>query len=508
MKLESFNPNTHKKIGEIEKTNPSQVEEIVQKAKKAQFDWSNIRIDERIKILKNVKSIIYQNRDEIAKIITEENGKPLFESYSTEIIPTLSLFNYYIKNSKKFLKPHYERIKLPVMIHKKSWIEYVPYGVVGIISPWNYPLLLPMGQIIPALIAGNAVIFKPSEWTPLVGKKIEEIFVEAKLPENVFNIIYGEAEIGQALVQSSIDKLFFTGSTKVGKLISIAASEKLLPVSLELSGKDPAIILEDADLERTVMGILWGSLMNAGQTCVSVERVYVSEKIFDEFLSKLIDEIKKLNNYSGSDYYDFSNIKLQKQVEIIKDHIEDALSKGARILFGGKIENNFVQPTILVDVNHSMKVMREETFGPIIPVMKFKAIEEAIELANDSDYGFSASVWTKNISLGKSIAKKIQAGSVLINDCISHFGAGEAVIGGIKMSGTGRVHSKSGLMEMVYEKYYNYDSLTWQKKLWWFKYDKKSTEKIKSATVFLFDKKLLKRLISGIKVLPELFRRQ
>ena len=507
MKLESFNPNTHQKIGEVEKTEPSQVEEIVQKAKQAQSVWSNLKIDERIKILKKAKSILYQNRDDIAKIISEENGKPLFESYSTEIIPTLSLFNYYIKNAKKFLKPHYERIKLPVMIHKKSWIEYVPYGVVGIISPWNYPLLLPMGQIIPALIAGNTVVFKPSEWTPLVGEKIKQIFDEAGLPEYVFNIIHGEAEIGQALVQSSIDKLFFTGSTKVGRLISIAASEKLLPVSLELGGKDPAIVLADADLDRAVYGILWGSLMNAGQTCVSIERVYVDGKIYDAFLSKLVDEIRKLNNYSGNEYYDYSNIKLPKQVDIIKEHIDDALSKGAKIFYGGKIENNFVQPVILVDVNHSMKVMKEETFGPVIPVMKFNTLDEAIELANDSDYGLSASVWTKNIELGKSIAKRILAGSVLINDCISHFGAGEAVIGGIKMSGTGRVHSRSGLMEMVYEKYYNYDTLTWQKKMWWFKYDKKSTEKIKSATDFLFSENLLKRLTSGLKVLPELFKK-
>ncbi|NPV10292.1 MAG: aldehyde dehydrogenase family protein [Ignavibacteria bacterium] len=507
MKIESYNPNSKQKIGEFEKTDPSRVEEIVQKARQAHLKWNSLTIDKRIDFLKKAKSILYRNREKIAKLITEENGKPIFESYSTEIIPTLSLFDYYIKNSKKFLRPHYERIKLPVMIHKKSWIEYVPFGVVGIISPWNYPLLLPMGQIIPALIAGNSVVFKPSEWTPLVGQKIKEIFDEAGLPENVFNIIFGEAEIGKALVESSIDKLFFTGSTKVGKIISKAASEKLLPVSLELGGKDPAIVLADADLDRAVYGILWGSLMNAGQTCVSIERVYVDEKIYDNFLSRLIDEIKKLTPYSNSEFYDYSNIKLTKQVEIIKEHIEDALSKGAKILYGGKIENNFVQPTILIEVNHSMKVMREETFGPVIPIMKFKTIDEAIELANDSDYGLSASIWTKNISLGKSIAKKIQAGSVLINDCISHFGAGEAVIGGIKMSGTGRVHSKSGLMEMVYEKYYNYDKLTWQKKMWWFKYDKHSTEKIKAATEFLFGDNLLRRMLSGLKVLPALFKK-
>jgi succinate-semialdehyde dehydrogenase/glutarate-semialdehyde dehydrogenase len=508
MKLISTNPNTREVIGEIQKTKPEEISSIIQKAREAQKDWFEKNLNERIKYLKVAKGILYEKREEFANLITLENGKPLFESYSTEIIPTLSLFDYYIKNSKKFLKPHYERIKLPVLLHKKSWIEYIPYGVVGIISPWNYPLLLPMGQIIPALIAGNSVVFKPSEWTPFVGKKIEELFKLANLPENVFQVVYGEAEIGEALVKSEINKLFFTGSTKVGKIISRVAAEKLLPLSLELGGKDPAIVLGDADIERAAMGISWGALMNAGQTCVSVERVYVQEKIYEAFLEELTDRISKLQPFNNSMYYDYSRIKLDKQVDIIREHLNDALSKGAKIYYGGKIENNFVEPTILVDVNHSMIVMKEETFGPVIPIMKFSSLEEAINLANDCNYGLSASIWTKNISLGKQIARKIEAGSVLINDCISYFGAGEAVVGGIKFSGSGRVHSRSGIMEMVYEKYFNTDSLTWQKKLWWFNYTPKSTEKIKHATKFLFDKNLITKLASGLKVLPELFRKK
>lgn len=507
MLIESYNPNSNEKIGEIFKTKPREVSSIVEKARTIQNDFKNLPLKKRLKYITKLKELIYQNREGISQLISQENGKPLFESYSTEIIPTLSIINYYLKNSKKFLKPHKERIKLPVMIHKKSWIEYEPFGVVGIISPWNYPLLLPMGQIIPALIAGNAVVFKPSEWTSLVGKKIDELVNSTGLPEGIFNTIYGEADVGEALVKSSIDKLFFTGSTAVGKIIAKTAAEKLLPVSLKLGGKDSAIVLEDADLDRTIQGILWGSLMNAGQTCVSIERVYVYEKIFDAFITKLIDNLKSLKSFTDSNFYDYSNIKLTKQVEIIKNHIEDAISKGAKILFGEKIEGNYVQPTLLVDVNHSMKIMQEETFGPVIPVMKFKSIDDAINLVNDSNYGLSASVWTKNIKLGIQIAKKIKSGSVLINDAISYFGAGEAIVGGIKMSGTGRVHSRSGLMEMVYEKYYNSDSFTWQKKLWWFNYSKKRTEKIVAATEFLFDGNIFKKLLRGIQVLPELFKK-
>lgn len=508
MNLVSTNPNTMEVIGEITCTEINSFNTLIEKSKAAQSYWKEITIDNRIKIFKRVKEILYNEREEIARLITKENGKPLFESYSTEIIPTLSILNYYIKNARKFLKPHFERIKIPVMIHKKSWIEYEPYGVVGIISPWNYPLLLPMGRIIPALISGNAVIFKPSEWTPLVGEKIDRLFKSAGLPENVLQTIYGGAEIGEALVKSNIDKLFFTGSTRVGRIISKTAAEKLLPVSLELGGKDPAIVLPDADLDRAAMGIVWGSVMNAGQTCVSVERVYVHEQIFESFLNKLIELVSQLKAFDNSPYYDYSNIKLQAQVDIIREHIEDAISKGAKIIYGGKFDKNKVEPTILIDVNHSMKVMKEETFGPLIPVMKFKTIEEATALANDCDYGLSASVWTKNISLGKSIARKIQSGSVLINDCISYFGAGEAVVGGIKMSGTGRVNSRSGIMEMVFEKYYNYDTFTWQKKLWWFNYSEKSTKIIKEATQFLFDKNPLRKLISGVTVFPELLKRK
>ena len=507
MKIVSTNPNTKEVIGEITTTNVEEIYVLVEKAKEAQLKWKELKLVERLNYIKKVKKIIYSQREHLAQIISQENGKPIFESYSTEIIPTLNIIDYYLKKSKKFLKPHYERIKLPVMIHKKSWIEYEPYGVIGIISPWNYPLFLPMGQIIPGLIAGNAVIFKPSEWTPLTGKMIDDIFKEVNLPENIFQTIYGDSVIGSALVKSNIDKLFFTGSTIVGKIISKEAAEKLLPISLELGGKDPAIVLNDADLERAAMGITWGAIMNAGQTCVSIERVYVQKNIYDSFLKKLVEYISKLQPFNNSPYYDYSRIKLQKQVDLIREHIDDAISKGAKIFYGGRIDGNFVEPTILIDVNHNMKVMQEETFGPVIPIMKFNSIEEAIQFANDCKYGLSASIWTKNISFGKSIAKKIQAGSVIINDCISYFGAGEAIVGGIKMSGTGRVHSRSGMMEMVYEKYYNYDRLTWQKKLWWFNYNNYSTKKIKEATEFLFDSKLIKKIIAGIKVIPELFRR-
>lgn len=508
MKLSSIDPNTHQLIGEVTVTEIKNIPSLIEKSKEAQLHWKEIPIETRLRIFKKVKEILYESREEIAHIITKENGKPLFESYATEIIPALSILDYYIKNSKEFLKPHFERIKIPVMIQKKSWIEYEPYGVIGIISPWNYPLLLPIGQIVPALIAGNSVIFKPSEWTPLTGEKIDKLFKSAGLPENVFITIYGGSDNGEALVKSNIDKLFFTGSTRVGKIIAKTAAERLLPISLELGGKDAAIILDDADLDRAAMGITWGAIMNTGQTCVSIERVYVQEKIFDSFLKRIIEFVSQLKVFDNSLYYDYSKIKLQTQVDTIREHIEDALAKGAKIIYGGKIEHNFVQPTILIDVNHSMKVMREETFGPVIPIMKFKTIEKAISLANDCNYGLSASIWSKNISLSKSIAKKIQAGSVLVNDCISYFGAGEAVVGGIKMSGNGRVHGRSGIMEMVYEKYYNQDPFTWQKKLWWFNYTEKSTQLIKEATQFLFDKNLFRKLFLGMKVLPELFRKR
>lgn len=507
MILKSYSPNTNEFLGEVARTQLSQIPTIVERAKISQINWRDVGISHRINLMKKVKRRLLNEYEEISELISKENGKPLAESISSEIIPSLSILNYYISKSPKYLKPKYERIKLPVMIHKKSWIEYEPWGVVGIISPWNYPLLLPLGQIIPALIAGNAVIFKPSEFTPLIGKYIEKLFNESGLPNSVFNVIYGESDVGQALVQSDIDKLFFTGSTNVGKIISKITADKLLPVSLELGGKDAAIVLEDADLERTAQGIVWGALTNAGQTCVSVERIYAHEKIHNELLNKMIEKVTNLKLSNEYEYYDISALKNLREVEKVKNQIEDAVSKGAKIIYGGTvIKNNLFAPAILTDVTHDMKVMNEETFGPIIAIQKFSTIDEAIELANRSNYGLSASVWTKNISLGKEIARKIKSGSVLINDCISYFGACEAVVGGIKESGTGRVHGRSGLMEMVYEKYYNSDSFTWQKKLWWFNYGKKETNNLKDALIFLYGKNIFKRLISGIKILPALFK--
>lgn len=507
MILKSFSPNTIKLLGQIGCTDPTEVEAIVKTAKDAQVHWQEIGINKRINELKIIRDNLFSKYAEIAQLISDENGKPFAEAISSEIIPTLSVFDYYLAKSKKYLRPQKVRIKLPVMIHKKSWIEFEPWGVVGIISPWNYPLLLPMGQIIPALIAGNSVVFKPSEFTPLVGSWIEKLFNESNLLKNVFNVIYGEAQVGQSLVNSKIDKLFFTGSTNVGKIISKNAADKLLPISLELGGKDPILVLKDADLDRTAQGIAWGALTNSGQTCVSVERVYVHESVHDELIHKLIGPVSRLKLYNGSEYYDLSALKTEQQANKVKEHIQDAVRKGAKIIFGGRqIDENKFEPTILTDVNHDMLVMKEETFGPIIAIKKVSDDNEAIKFANDSDYGLSASVWTKDISHGREVARKIKSGSVLINDCISYFGTSEAVVGGIKLSGTGRVHGRSGLMEMVYEKYYNSDSFTWQKKFWWFPYGNKATENMKFALTFLYGRNVFKRLMAGIKILPALFK--
>ncbi len=509
MTLKSYSPNSKKLVGEINCTELAEVDKIVNSAKNAHAQWQAIGIEKRVDELKIIRNELFANYEDIAKLISDENGKPFAEAISSDIIPTLSVFDYYLANSKKYLRPQKVRIKMPVMFHKKSWIEYEPWGVVGIISPWNYPLLLPMGQIIPALIAGNCVVFKPSELTPLIGNRIEKLFHKSKSFGNIFNIVYGNADVGESLVKSNIDKLFFTGSTNVGKIISRNAADKLLPTSLELGGKDPIIVLADADLERTAQGIAWGALTNSGQTCVSVERVYVHDAVHDDLIKKLIEHVSKLKLYSGSDYYDVSALKTQQQANKVNEHLQDAVSKGAKIIFGGRqLNENKYEPTILTDVNHDMLVMKEETFGPIITIKKFKDENEAIAFANDTNYGLSASVWTKNISNGKAVAKKIKSGSVLINDCISYFGASEAVVGGIKNSGTGRVHGKSGLMEMVYEKYYSSDSFTWQKKLWWFNYGKKETDNLKDALIFLYGNNIFKRLISGIKILPALFKKR
>jgi succinate-semialdehyde dehydrogenase/glutarate-semialdehyde dehydrogenase len=404
-----------------------------------------------------------------------------------------------------------------------------PYGVVGIISPWNYPFSVPSVQALTALATGNAVALKPSEFTPYSSLELQRLLREAGLDRELLQVITGEGGAGAALLAANIQKVVFTGSVATGKRVAQAAAARLLPVVLELGGKDPMIVLEDADIDVASSAAVWGAFMNAGQTCLSVERCYVHEKIYEKFLEKCVEKTEKLRigsscleikaqagvpvpQESRDSGIDVGPMIHERQLSIVQSHVEDAIARGARLLAGGKplpqLGPNFFAPTILAGVDHSMAIMREETFGPTLPVRSFKTEDEAVALANDSEYGLAASIFTRDRKRGEALARRIVAGTVMVNDVLACFGISEAPHGGIKASGIGRTHGRFGLEEMVWPKYVDSDRVPRMKKLWWYGYGPAFSQQMTGFVELLFAKGLIKRLRGGMKSTKSYLRRR
>src|SRR5436305_2751603 len=408
---------------------------------------------------------------------------------------------------------------------KRGTLLREPYGVVGIISPWNYPFSLPSIQTLTALATGNAVVLKPSEFTPFSSLELEKLLRAAGLNPDLLQVITGDGAAGAALLSSNVQKIVFTGSVATGKRVAQAAAARLLPVVLELGGKDPMIVLEDADIDVASSAAVWGAFMNAGQTCLSVERCYVQEKIYEKFLEKCAEKTNKLRvgsssrvSSAGEGAYgpdpgiDLGPIIHERQLSIVQSHVDDAVARGARLLAGGKpltqLGPNFFAPTILADVDHSMKIMREETFGPVLPVCSFKTEDEAVALANDSEYGLAACIFTNDRKRGEALARRVQAGTVMVNDVLTCFGISEAPHGGIKASGIGRTHGRFGLEEMVWPKYVDSDRMPRMKKLWWYGYGPAFGQQMGGFIELLFAKGLINRLRGGLKSTKSYLRRR
>ncbi len=497
--LKSINPSNCQVIGSVESSTIEDVEEAFKKAEESFNFWRKMPIEDRIVHVKKVGEIIYDERDEIAELITEETGKPIMESYSSEIISSLDAISFYCKKSKKFLKREKVRFYQPFLWGKKGWIEYEPYGPIALISPWNYPFSIPIVSIVPIVIAGNTLIFKPSEFTPLTGKKIEEIFKKAGFPEGVLNFLYGDGEIGKEILKQPVKKVFFTGSTQTGKEIMKLCAERLIPVVFELGGKDPMIVLKDANIETTAESALWGSLFNCGQTCCSVERIYVEKEIVEPFIQKIIESMKKLN--IG---IDFGPVQNRKQLSKVREHLEDAISKGGKIVYQIEIKENeglFFPPTLLYNLNEDMKCIKEETFGPMIRIISVENWKEAIKMANSSSMGLSASIWTNDLDLAKNIAREIQAGTVWINNLLYSYNATQCPWGGVKESGIGRVHGKFALLEATYPKVICFEKGRKRSELWWFPYNEKKLKLLRDGISFLF-----KKGIKRFKLIPSLIK--
>ena len=419
--IQCINPTTGEKICNVKVSTEPEITGKVNKAKEAFPLWSSLPIEKRIAFLSRVYEIILSEREDIAKTISTNTGKPIAEAYLTEVASALQVMEYFIKNASSLLNE--KVINLGTLYPtKKSSLSYEPLGIIAIIKPWNYPFYLSLSAITKALICGNTFVLKPSSVTSHVGNLIEEIFKKAELPENVANFIYGDRTAGNFLVKQNIDRVIFTGSVEAGKEIARLCSERLIPVSLELGGKDPAIVLKDTNLDYACSGVLWGSLSNCGQACASIERVYVQAEIFNDFIERLILLVKQLKvGNPFDDETDIGPLITEEQLIKVESQIEDAVSKGANVHLGGKrIDSKgfFLEPALLSNVNHSMKVMSEETFGPVIPVMKFETAEEAVKLANDSRYGLAASIWSGNLENAKKLAKQLICGTIWINDSL------------------------------------------------------------------------------------------
>lgn len=500
----SYNPATGEEIGRVENTAPEETRAAVERSRAAFPGWRTTSFETRKKFIMKAREVILSETDEIARLISDESGKPVAEALSMEISPVLDLMQYFARNTERLLEPLRRDIGLYGLLGRNSKIVYKPLGVVGIIPAWNYPFSIPLGEAVMALMAGNTVVLKPSELTSFIGLKIGEIFQKAGLPENVVQVVTGAGRAGAALVDSAPDKIMFTGSVATGKKIAEAAAKNLTSVVLELGGKDPMIVFADANLELAAQGAIWGAFCNSGQSCSSVERLYVEESAAEKLTNLIVEKTRALKQGLGSDENtDIGAMSSERQVKIVEDHIEDFRTSGAQILTGGNYKDLFFEPTVIGGATNEMRAMQEETFGPTLPIATFKTEEEAIRLANDSEFGLTASVWTKDLAKGKRVATRIEAGSVCVNEVLYTHGIGQTPWGGFKNSGRGRTHGREGLMELVQPQHIHVNRIAILPDAWWFPYSPNALKTFRGFAKYFASGSLFQTL----KLAPQLLKR-
>lgn len=497
-RLEVFNPATLERIGEIQVATREDVRAAVDRARKAFADWSALSFDQRGRHLMRVRSLLVTRMDEVAETLCRDTGKPRLEAFM-ELVMGCDALTFYSRKAKALLRD--ERKAVHLMKNKKLVLSYRPMGVIGLITPWNFPFILSLNPTVQALMAGNTVVLKPSEFTPFTGAIIGDLCREAGLPDGVFQVVTGDGTTGAALVESNCDKISFTGSVRTGRKVAEACGRALVPCTLELGGKDPMIVCEDADLERAARGAVYGAFTNAGQVCVSTERVYVTEKVADAFERRVVELTRELRQGPESEgEVDIGAIISPAQIDIIERHVKDAVARGAKVLTGGRRNPNFAgffyEPTVLVDVDHDMEIMTEETFGPVLPIQRVRDEEEAVRRANESRYGLNANVWTRDRGKGKRLANRIEAGCAVVNDCVLAYGVAESPFGGVKESGIGRVNGEIGLKSFCHVQSVIIDRFGSRREFLWYPYTGRKLRLLRRVADFLY-RSPLGRLFGG-----------
>lgn len=477
--IEIKSPATLERVGEVVVDAPADVRAAAERARAAFQLWREVPLARRAEAMLAARDAFLARREELTELLSLENGKPRMESL-IELAYVCDMLTFYARNAKRFLKP--QRITPHLMLNKRLTIHYQSRGLVGMIAPWNFPLILTVGEAIPGLVAGNAVIVKPSEWTPLIAVRGAEILRESLraqgYPEDILQVVNGYGETGAALIDE-VDMIAFTGSAATGRRVAERAASRLIPISLELGGKDPMIVLRDADIERAANAAVWGAFTNSGQVCISVERVYVEEPVAEDFTRRVVEKTKALRQgFDGAEVasdqrVDVGAMTYPRQLATVEAHVDEARERGAKVLTGGRRPDRtgqFYEPTVLTDVDHSMKVMSEETFGPVLPIMRVRDEAEALRLANDSPYGLNASVWTRDRAKGERLAAQVEAGITCVNDVIMGFGVTDAPSGGLKESGIGKRHGVEGIRRFCNQQAIVTDRFGLSRELVWYPY--------------------------------------
>ena len=511
--LESFNPATGELVGTVETITPAKVQGIVDDVAEVQPFWAALSLEDRARYMRRAIDVLLEDLDEIAELLTNEQGKPRVESYTMEILPTVDSLKWIADNGPQILSD--EKLSMPVILKsKRAKFTYEPIGVVGVIAPWNYPWSIPFGEVAIALMCGNGVVLKPASLTPLIGERIRQTVEKAGLPEGLVRTVHGGGRIGDALVKSTAGKIFFTGSVEVGRKVGVECAKRMKGSVLELGGKDPQIVCADADLANAVSGAVWGGFANAGQTCSGIERVYVHRDVADAFVDGVVRETERLTVGDPREWTtEIGPMVSEEQAAIVTELVDDAVKNGATKLTGGPVKfkgmkGSFIAPVVLTGVTHEMRIMNEEIFGPVLPIVTVDSEEQALELANDSQFGLGASVWTKDRAKGERMAHQIESGMVWVNDHSFSHGACQCAWGGVKESGLGRSHSKFGFYECVNIKQFAWEP-GWTRDMWWQPYDRKLADAIRSSAQLLYSRNgnRLQALREGFRPLMEVTRR-